>query len=34
MIKFITVEELLPVRNEVLRLGKLTLEECIFPTIG
>lgn len=32
MIKFITVEELLPIRNEVLREGKLTLEECIFPS--
>lgn len=32
MIKFITVEELLPIRNEVLREGKLTLDECIFPT--
>src|SRR5882762_3369642 len=32
MIKFITVEDLLPIRNEVLREGRLTLEECIFPT--
>jgi predicted GNAT family N-acyltransferase len=32
MIKFITVEDLLPIRNEVLREGKLTLEECIFPS--
>jgi predicted GNAT family N-acyltransferase len=31
MIKFIPVEELLAVRNEVLREGRLTLAECIFP---
>jgi predicted GNAT family N-acyltransferase len=31
MIKFIPVEELLAVRNEVLREGRLTLSECIFP---
>ncbi|GAA4328183.1 GNAT family N-acetyltransferase [Mucilaginibacter gynuensis] len=30
MVKFIKVEELLPIRNEVLREGKLTNEECIF----
>jgi GNAT superfamily N-acetyltransferase len=32
MIKFITVEELLPLRNTVLRDGKLTANECRFPT--
>jgi GNAT superfamily N-acetyltransferase len=32
MIKFIKVEDLLEIRNEVLREGKLTLEECRFPT--
>ncbi|ASU36818.1 GNAT family N-acetyltransferase [Mucilaginibacter xinganensis] len=32
MIKFIAVEELLSVRNEVLRDGKLSPEECIFPS--
>lgn len=32
MIKFIEVEELLAVRNEVLREGKLQPHECIFPT--
>lgn len=32
MIKFITVEDLLPIRNTVLRDGKLTLNECRFPT--
>jgi len=31
MIKFITVEDLLPIRNEVLREGRLTLDECRFP---
>jgi GNAT superfamily N-acetyltransferase len=31
MIRFIPVEELLAIRNEVLREGKLTLEECRFP---
>lgn len=31
MIRFIPVEELLPVRNEVLREGRLTNEECRFP---
>lgn len=32
MIKFIPVEELLAIRNEVLREGKLTLEQSRFPT--
>lgn len=32
MIKFIAVEELLPLRNTVLRDGKLTPNECRFPT--
>lgn len=32
MIKFISVEELLPLRNTVLRDGKLTLNECRFPS--
>lgn len=32
MIRFINVEELLSIRNEVLREGKLTLDECRFPT--
>ncbi|WP_461450991.1 GNAT family N-acetyltransferase [Mucilaginibacter sp.] len=32
MIKFITPTDLLPVRNVVLREGKLTNEECRFPT--
>ena len=32
MIKFISVEELLPLRNTVLRDGKLTPNECRFPT--
>lgn len=32
MIKFIEPEELLPIRNEVLREGRLTLDECRFPT--
>ncbi|MCC8425709.1 GNAT family N-acetyltransferase [Mucilaginibacter sp. UR6-11] len=32
MIKFIPVEELLPLRNAVLREGKLTPDECRFPT--
>ncbi|GAA3975481.1 GNAT family N-acetyltransferase [Mucilaginibacter dorajii] len=32
MIKFIEVENLLPIRNSVLREGKLTLDECRFPT--
>src|SRR6516225_2102427 len=32
MIKFIAVEDLLAIRNEILREGKLTLEQCRFPT--
>jgi ribosomal protein S18 acetylase RimI-like enzyme len=32
MIKFIPVEDLLPLRNAVLREGKLTLDECRFPS--
>ena len=32
MISFIKVEELLHVRNEVLREGRLTLDECRFPS--
>lgn len=32
MIKFIAVEDLLPLRNTVLRDGKLTPNECRFPT--
>ncbi|MDB5117921.1 MAG: family N-acetyltransferase [Mucilaginibacter sp.] len=32
MIKFIQVEDLLPLRNTVLREGKLTLDECRFPS--
>jgi predicted GNAT family N-acyltransferase len=32
MIKFIEVENLLSIRNAVLREGKLTLDECRFPT--
>ena len=32
MIKFIAVNELLAIRNEVLREGKLTPVECIFPS--
>jgi len=31
MIKFIEVDELLPIRKAVLRPGKLTLDECRFP---
>jgi predicted GNAT family N-acyltransferase len=31
MIKFITADDVLPLRNEVLREGKLTLDECRFP---
>ncbi|GGH15443.1 GNAT family N-acetyltransferase [Mucilaginibacter phyllosphaerae] len=31
MIKFITADDVLPIRNEVLREGKLTLDECRFP---
>jgi predicted GNAT family N-acyltransferase len=32
MIKFINVGELLPLRNVLLREGKLTNDECRFPT--
>lgn len=32
MIKFVSVEEILAVRNEVLREGKLKLDECRFPS--
>ncbi|MEO6149988.1 MAG: GNAT family N-acetyltransferase [Mucilaginibacter sp.] len=32
MIRFIAVEDILDIRNEVLREGKLLPEECIFPT--
>src|ERR1700761_5700105 len=32
MIKFIAVDELLPLRNVVLREGKLALDECRFPS--
>jgi len=32
MIKFIQVEDTLPLRNTLLREGKLTLDECRFPT--
>ena len=32
MIKFIDLEALLPVRNVVLREGKLKPEQCIFPS--
>jgi ribosomal protein S18 acetylase RimI-like enzyme len=32
MTRFIKVEELLPLRNEVLREGRLTLDECRFPS--
>jgi len=32
MIKFVAVEEILAVRNEVLREGKLSLDECRFPS--
>ena len=32
MIRFITVEEALPLRNVVLREGKLTPDECRFPS--
>lgn len=31
MIKFIQVEDLLPIRNQVLREGRLTPNECRFP---
>jgi GNAT superfamily N-acetyltransferase len=32
MIKFIPVEDTLPIRNNILREGKLTFDECRFPT--
>ena len=32
MIRFVKVDELLHLRNEVLREGKLTLDECRFPS--
>jgi GNAT superfamily N-acetyltransferase len=32
MIKFIEVDDLLAIRNDVLRQGRLTLDECRFPT--
>jgi predicted GNAT family N-acyltransferase len=32
MIRFIQVEDVLAIRNEVLREGRLTLDECRFPT--
>jgi hypothetical protein len=32
MIRFIPVENVLEIRNDVLREGKLTLDECRFPT--
>lgn len=32
MIRFTGVEELLAIRNDVLREGRLTLDECRFPT--
>ena len=32
MIKFIRVDDLLPLRNTLLREGKLTNEECRFPS--
>lgn len=32
MIRFVEVEELLAIRNEVLRESKLTPDECRFPT--
>ena len=31
MIRFIQVEDTLPIRNEILRDGKLSLEQCRFP---
>lgn len=34
MIKFVSAEEILPVRNQVLRNGKLSLNECRFPSDG
>jgi predicted GNAT family N-acyltransferase len=32
MVQFITVDDLLPLRNALLREGKLTNEQCRFPT--
>lgn len=32
MIRFISPQQVLPLRNEVLREGRLTLAECRFPT--
>jgi GNAT superfamily N-acetyltransferase len=32
MTRFIQADDVLPIRNEVLREGRLTLEECRFPT--
>ena len=32
MIRFISADDVLPIRNEVLREGKLTSEECRFPS--
>ena len=32
MIKFIRADEVLAIRNDILRDGKLTLDECRFPT--
>jgi predicted GNAT family N-acyltransferase len=32
MIKFVEIEDVLPIRKEILRPGKLTLDECRFPT--
>jgi GNAT superfamily N-acetyltransferase len=32
MIKFITADDVLPIRNEVLREGRLTLNECRFES--
>ncbi len=34
MIKFIPVENVLAIRNEVLREGKLTLDQCRWPSDG
>jgi GNAT superfamily N-acetyltransferase len=31
MIRFIRVEDTLPIRNDILREGKLSLEQCRFP---
>lgn len=31
MIRFIPVEDTLPIRNDILRGGKLSLDECRFP---